>query len=335
MSNNYTPQTQTEELASRRHASLKHALGDLVMSALVDDDVVEIMLNCDSSLWIEKNGVMSQIGEIEVDDAMTILMNISSALDHELTKETPIISGELPLDGSRFQGMLPPVVERPVFTIRKKAIKVYTLMDYIRNGIIKFKEAEYLRNAISNYQNIMVIGGTGSGKTTFCNALLNEIYMLTPHDRMIIIEDTKELQCNMTNRVYMRESEWTKTIELAQSTQRMRPTRITVGEIRKGAPALELLKLWNTGHPGGMGTAHANSAYQGLTRMDQLIQEVSTNPQRELIAEAVNICVFLKKTGDVRRIEEIVEVTGYNHKLNKFITKDVFRLHPKKEFIYE
>jgi type IV secretion system protein VirB11 len=305
------------------------------MSALVDDDVVEIMLNCDSTLWVEKHGVMSQIGEINVNDASAILMTVSSALKHELTKETPIISGELPLDGSRFQGMFPPVVDRPVFTIRKKAIKVYTLMNYIQSGIIGFIEAEYLRAAIKNYQNIMVIGGTGSGKTTFCNALLNEIYLLTPHDRMIIIEDTQELQCNMANRVFMRESAWTPTMQLAQSTQRMRPTRITVGEIRKGAPALELLKLWNTGHPGGMGTAHANSAAQGLSRIDQLIQEVTTLPQRELIAEAVNICVFLKKTGDVRRVEEIVEVTGYNHKQNRFISKDVFRLHPKKEFLCE
>lgn len=323
-----------DELEERRHNSLRHALGDLVLSALEDEGVVEIMLNCDSSLWIEKNGELQRIGEISVDNANSILMNVSSSIKHVLTKETPIVSAELSLDGSRFQGMAPPVVERPVFTIRKKATSIYPLSDYVRRNIIRHKEAEYLRSAILNYQNIMVVGGTGSGKTTFCNALLNEIAILTPRDRMIIIEDTKELQCNMANRVFMRESEWTPTIDLAQSTQRMRPNRITVGEIRKGAPALELLKLWNTGHPGGMGTVHANSAYQGLTRMDQLIQEVSSNPQRELIAEAVNVCVFLKKSGHARRVEEIVEVTGYNFKENKFITKDIFRLHKKKEFVY-
>lgn len=326
-------QNKVDALKQQRIDSLRHVLGRMVLDALDDKDVVEIMLNDDKSLFIEKNGQMIKIGEMEPHDSLAIVNMVATAVDHSLTKENPIVAAELPIDGSRFQGLIPPVVKNPVFTIRKKSLKVYTLEDYVRAGIASFDHAEYLYRAIQNYKNILVVGGTGSGKTTFSNALLHKISEINPEDRMIIIEDTQELQCEMENRVFMRESEWTKTIELAQATNRLRPSRITVGEIRKGAPALELLKLWNTGHPGGLCTVHANSAYQGLTRMDQLIQEVSQFPQRELISEAVNVCVFLKRFGGSRRIEEIVEVQGYDFINNKFLIKEIFSISKSVTYI--
>ncbi|MDZ4153606.1 P-type conjugative transfer ATPase TrbB [Methylicorpusculum sp.] len=312
-----------EELHDRRMEGLRNALGSLVLSALEDPDVVEVMLNDDGSLWSEKLGTMTRIGDMSADDGMTILSMVSTALKGELTKENPFVEGELPLDGSRFEGVAPPVTERPIFAIRKKATRIFTVDDYVRSGVLSFQQAEALRKAIRNLQNILVIGGTGSGKTTFCNALLHELSVLCPDVRMLILEDTRELQCALVNRVFLRASEWTTLARISLAVNRLRPDRISVGEVRDGGPALALLKLWNTGHPGGFATVHANSAYGGLTRMDQLIQEVSANPQRTLIGEAVNFAVFMERTSVGRKIKEIVRVTGYDPVKQRFLVEDV------------
>lgn len=303
---------EDHSLDERRLEGLRFALGEKVLAALSDPDVVEVMLNDDGSLWTEKMGVMTCVGELSFADGMTILRQVSSALKGELSKENPLVEGELPLDGSRFEGVAPPVTEFPVFAIRKKATRIYTLDEYVRAGVLKFIQAETLRKAIIGEKNILVIGGTGTGKTTFCNALLHELSILCPRVRMLVLEDTRELQCTLKNKVFLRATEWTSLARISLAVNRLRPDRITVGEVREGGPALALLKLWNTGHPGGLATVHANSAYGGLTRMDQLIQEVSANAQRVLIGEAVNYAVFLKRTNAGRRIEEIVEVRGYD-----------------------
>jgi P-type conjugative transfer ATPase TrbB len=308
----------SKEIEDRKLDALRFAFGPIVMDALADPDVVEIMLNDDGKLWIESLGRMRHAGDIEAADGMVILNSVSSALDGQISKENPLVEGELPLDGERFEGVAPPVVERAVFTIRKKAGKVFPLSDYVRTGVLSFMQAETLRESIVGRENILVIGGTGSGKTTFCNALLNELAVLVPEVRMLLLEDTRELQCSLANRVFLRATEWTDMARLSMAVNRLRPDSITVGEVRSGGPALALLKLWNTGHPGGMATLHANSAYKGLTRLDQLIQEVSRNPQKILIGEAVNIAVFLKRTPQGRRIEEIIRVKGYNASTQEF-----------------
>jgi len=312
-----------EELAERRLIGLREALGPLVMGALEDPDVVEVMLNDDGSLWVERFGSMARVGDLSADAGMVILSQVSSALNGELSKENPFVEGELPLDGSRFEGVAPPVTERAIFAIRKKATRIYTLDDYVRAAVMTFDQAEILRAAITGKLNVLVIGGTGTGKTTFCNALLHEISIRCPDVRMLILEDTRELQCSLENRVFLRATEWTSLARLSSAVNRLRPDRISVGEVRAGGPALEMLKLWNTGHPGGFCTVHANSAYGGLTRMDQLIQEVSQSPQRILIAEAVNYAVFLKRTNNGRRVEEIVRVTGYESATERFLVEKV------------
>lgn len=324
-----TPE-QLEQRNSELRKALVHSFGPAVMSALQDPEVVEVMLNDDGSLWVEAGGYMKRVGEISHDDGMAILAQVSDALNGELSREQPIVEGELVLlNGERFQGVSPPVSENPVFTIRKKATKLYKLADYIRSGTLSFAQAELIRTAILERQNILVIGGTGSGKTTFCNAILEEINVLTPEVRMLLLEDTRELQCSLANRLFLRTSPWTTMADLAIAANRLRPDSISVGEVRAGAAALSLLKLWNTGHPGGLATAHANSAYEGLTRMDQLIQEVSSFPQRVLIGEAVNVVIFLKKEKDPRthevnrRVKEIVRVKGYDEVSKKFILENI------------
>ena len=312
-----------EYLQQRRLVALQRSFGDIVLNALADPDVVEIMLNDDGKLWIESLGKMKFAGMISADDGMAILNQVSSALDGQLTKQNPLVEGELPLNGERFEGVAPPVVERAVFAIRKKAGKIFTINDYVRTHVLSFSQAETLRHAIESHQNILVVGGTGSGKTTFCNALLNELSILRPETRMLLLEDTRELQCQLANRVFLRATEWTDMARLSMAVNRLRPDSVSVGEVRSGGPALALLKLWNTGHPGGLATVHANSAYGGLTRMDQLIQEVSAQPQRTLIGEAVNYAVFLKRTNNGRRIEEIIKITRYDPVELKFVVEPV------------
>jgi type IV secretion system protein VirB11 len=308
-----------DELMDRRRRALQYALGELVMNALADPDVVEVMLNDDGALWVEAGGEMRQVGSMTPEDALAVLNQVSSSLDGELTKQNPFVEGELRLlNGERFEGVAPPVSERAMFAIRKPASKIYTIADYIRQGLLTFSQAEALRKAVTECKNILVVGGTGSGKTTFCNALLAEIAVLRPTMRMLVLEDTRELKCALRNRSFLRTSPWTPMARIAEAINRLRPDSITVGEVRAGAPALVMLKMWNSGHPGGVATVHADSAYKGLTRMDQLVQEVSAFPQRAVIGEAVNVVVFLKRRGGTRRVEEILRVNGYDEESRRF-----------------
>lgn len=311
------------EIDARKLAALRYALGPIVLEALADPDVVEVMLNDDGKLWIESLGKMKHADDVSPDKAIDILNQVSSSLNGEISQKNPLVEGELPLNGERFEGIAPPVVERGIFAIRKKAGKIFPLADYVRTGVLSFAQSELLRTAIFQRQNILVVGGTGSGKTTFCNALLNELSELVPDTRMLLLEDTRELQCSLANRVFLRATEWTDMARLSMAVNRLRPDSITVGEVRSGGPALALLKLWNTGHPGGMATVHANSAYKGLTRMDQLIQEVSANPQRILIGEAVNVVVFLERNQGSRSVKEIVRVREYDPLSQRFVVEDV------------
>jgi type IV secretion system protein VirB11 len=200
------------------------------------------------------------------------------------------------------------VTSTPVFTIRKKALMVFTLDDYIDQQMISVPQKDKIIEAVQMKQNILIVGGTGSGKTTLANAVLNEVSKTM--DRCIIIEDTLELQCTAPDTVFMRSRDHVSMNDLLKATMRLRPDRIIVGEVR-GPEALTLLKAWNTGHPGGVATVHANSAHGGLTRLEQLIQEAIPTPQKALIAEAVNIVVFIERYRHSRRVKEIAEVTGF------------------------
>jgi len=203
-----------------------------------------------------------------------------------------------------------PVVSKPTFTIRKKASKLFTLKDYISTGVITPEKAELIKKAVEKRMNILVVGGTGSGKTTLTNAIIDQMVKITPKHRLVIIEDTVEIQCASENAVILRSVDQVDMRRLLKATMRLRPDRILVGEVR-GGEALDLLKAWNTGHPGGVATVHANSAKAGLTRIEQLISEVSNKPMQELIAEAVNLIISIKKTKEGRRVDEVIVVDGY------------------------
>jgi type IV secretion system protein VirB11 len=295
---------------SRLMSMLSTALGYHVNCLLEEKDVVELMLNPDGHLWVDRLGKGRSDSGIQIKpaDAQRVIELVASSTGSVCSSTQPIVSAELPGSGNRFQGMLPPVVAQPVFTIRKKALKVFTLHDYVQQKIITEKQKERIKAAVAAKKNILVVGGTGSGKTTFANAVLHEISQTK--DRCILIEDTLELQCTAPDTVSMRSTDHVSMNDLLRSSMRLRPDRIIVGEVR-GPESLTFLKASNTGHPGSMCTLHANSARGGLIRLEQLIQEAIPTPQQALIAEAINIVVYIERYQHGRRIKEIVEVKGF------------------------
>jgi len=302
----------------RNLKALTRELGPTVMAELENPKTFEVMLNPDGKLWVKRLGEpMQQVGEMDEVAATSMLNTVASMLDVSVTAENPILEAELPIDGSRLQGLIPPVVARPTFTIRKKAVAVFTLRDYVEKGILSEKHRDVIRDAVKTRRNILVVGGTGSGKTTLCNAIVHEIVEATPDHRIVLIEDTAEIQCAAKNAAILHTSKTVDLRQLLRATMRLFPTRILVGEVRDGA-ALDLLKAWNTGHPGGIATIHADSAAGGLTRIEQLISEVSVHQMPHVIAEAINLVVFITQVphsecAAERKVTELIEVKGYEN----------------------
>ena len=304
---------QGRESLRRLQGSLRDALGARILEALADAAVVEIMLNPDGKLFEERVGVgMRQISEMSADDAQVVIGLVAHVLKSEVDKSRPIVSGELPLTGERFEGLLPPVVTRPVFAIRKRAILVFELDDYVSNGIMTVDQARVIREAVGERLNIIVSGGTGTGKTTLTNAVIAEIVRVAPEHRLLILEDTAEIQCTAENAVFLHTSDHVDMQRLLKSCMRLRPDRIIVGEVRDGA-ALTLLKAWNTGHPGGIATVHANSAVAALTRLEQLTSEASSQPMQAVIGEAVDLVVSIERTAKGRIVRDLLRVNGFRN----------------------
>ena len=289
---------------------LRHCLGPRTMAALTDDETTELVLNPDGQLFVERlGGGFIALGSLSSQAAETLIGLVAHAGDTVVDRRRPIVSGLLPLGNWRFEGLMPPVVTRPSFAIRKPAIRSMSLTDYLNSGAIGPKRAAALRQAIEDRQNIVVAGGTSSGKTTLADALLNEIAALSPEHRLVVLEDTAELRSAVSNQVALRTSDEVGMVQLLRSALRLRPDRIIVGEVRDGA-ALTLLKAWNTGHTGGVATVHANSASAALLRLEQLVGEVSASPMQAIIAEAVDLVVSIRRTATGRRIEEVIRVLG-------------------------
>ena len=293
---------------ARERAMLQTALGPLIGAALGDPEVVEVMANPDGRIWLDRHGAgRAFTGQsLTAADAERIIRLVASHIRSECHAGNPIVSAELPGSGERFEGLLPPVAPAPCFAIRKPARVLYRLADYVRAQIMTPLQAAELAKAVQGRRNIVVVGGTGSGKTTLLNALLAEV--ADSGDRVVLLEDTRELHCAAEDCVCLRTKPGVVSLAaLVRSTLRLRPDRIIVGEVRDGA-ALDLLKAWNTGHPGGLATLHANSARGGLYRLEQLIQEAVVSLPRQLIAQAVDVVVFIRGRGAGRRVETIAEV---------------------------
>lgn len=315
------PDENYASVKDRAIKKLERDMGPLLLSTLHDPRTIEIMLNADGKLWVERLGKkMECFGLLRVAQSEAIIKTVAGFHGKGVTTGNPILEGEFPIDGSRFAGQLPPIVPFPTFAIRKRAVAIFTLTQYVDTGIMTITQFDAIRSAIVAHRNILVTGGTGSGKTTLVNAIINEMVLHDPTERIFILEDTGEIQCAAENFVQYHTSIDVPMTALLKTTLRMRPDRILVGEVR-GAEALDLLDAWNTGHEGGAATLHANNAAAGLIRLKSLISRNSAAPSdiEPLIAEAVHVVVHITRTPEGRRIEEILEVVGYQN--GQYLTK--------------
>jgi type IV secretion system protein VirB11 len=302
------------EQQERLYAKLCRELGPATLAALADPDVTEVMCNPDGALWTESHRTgMQEVGDRLTDvQVESLIGTVASLLGTVANGRTPIVEGELPMNGYRFEGILPPVSAAPTFVIRKRASRVYALDDYVAAGVLTLEQRTVLVDAVRLRRNIVIAGGTASGKTTLANALIREITSVgDPSERVVILEDTRELQCQARNAVQLHTGDVADLTRLVRVTMRLRPDRIIVGEVR-GGEALALLKAWNTGHPGGITTVHANSARSALLRLDSLVQESGVPPQPRLVAETVDLVLFIVRTPDGRRVQEIARVAAYD-----------------------
>ena len=305
---------------SRTQNKLKEDLGKLVLSALADDEIFEIILNPDGVLWVEGFKGMNEYGKMSPDAAKNLINTVASVAETIVNIKNPSFSGELWVEFSekfklfRFQAFIPPVVEYPAFIIRKHAGKSIPIEEFLSDGIMTQDQAYRIMEAVKNKKSIIVGGGTQSGKTTLCNAILDYMSRVCPNDRIVIIEDTKELKCLVKNCLSLQRTPEKSINDLIYDAMRSRPDRIIIGEVR-GKEAHSLIKAWNTGHPGGLSTIHANSAESSLLRLEQLIMEAGVSPVPESIAEAVNMLVYIQKTNigkKGRQVTEIRELKGYS-----------------------
>jgi len=302
--------------ARRKTEALRYALGESITRALDDPRVVEVMANPDGEIWTDRIGEGRKPTNVRIssDDAGAILRLLADHAGIVVNENTPLVSATLPETGERFQGVFPPITQVPCFAIRKRPGVIFTLAQYVEMEIMTAEIAEVLRSALLERLNILVIGGTGSGKTTLTNALLAEPAIV--NDRVVIIEDTAELRCAARDSISM----LTKVIppivtmgDLARVTLRLRPDRIIVGEVRDGA-ILEMIKLWNTGHPGGIATLHANSPRDALYRIEDLVGEVTERVPQRQIGATINLIVEIRRAAETRAgrlVSGLARVRGF------------------------
>lgn len=307
------------EIHRRGIDQMQRTLGPRILEFLDDPDIIEIMLNPDSKIWIDRLSTGQKFSghEMPADRALLFLNTVADSLNVSFNDNKSILQGELILNGARIQAERPPTVSNPAFNIRKQASKIFPLQDYVDKERMSPQDKEYIENAVKSKKNIVVVGSTGSGKTTLTNAILAVLTDISANDRILILEDTKELKCEQENQVSMRTNLHTSMTMLVRSAMRKRPDRIIIGEVR-GPEALDLLKAWNTGHPGGITTIHANSSYDALSRMDMLLLEAVERPMHRLIGDAVDVLIFIERTNIGPKITEILEILRYNPAISEY-----------------
>lgn len=313
--------------------ALKATMGPELLSYMTDDNVFELMLNSDGKLWIDTfdKGCIDSGMTIEASQAKRIIYAVSALSNQVIdTEKRPFLEADIKANylfsNCRFQGELPTIVDAPSFNIRKHSKQIFSLDDYVRQGTMSSAQKEALITAIKSHKNIIAAGGTASGKTTMLNAILNEISK--SDDRVIIIEDTPELQCSAKNHQNLKTRQPLVDMDaLLRITLRKSPKRIVVGEVR-GKEALTLLTAWSTGHRGGCSTIHSDSALDTLYRLEEMISEASLTPQQARIGRAIDVVVYLRMVGLKRVVEDIIEVVGYNKTTGEYITKSLGKYSP-------
>lgn len=302
-----------DEKVKNASVRIQHSFGSELFEIYSDPKLMEMMFNSDGKLFYQMIGEPAKEYEHPVPSARIerIIKLAAHIGNHNLSYQSPILETTLPFDGARFSATIPPITSVPTFSIRKKALRIFSLQEYIDNGGLTEAQYQIIKEAVRTHKNILVAGSTGSGKTTFCNAVIQEISSQYPNERIIMIQDVAELQCASKNFVDFISDQFTTPTQLVKLCLRYKPTRILMGEIRDGV-ALDLLDLWNTGHEGGLSTVHANNALSTLTRLENLVERHPNAPKRipEVIAETLDLILFIED----RKLSEILSITGYDSK---------------------
>ncbi|WP_029542064.1 P-type conjugative transfer ATPase TrbB [Selenomonas sp. AB3002] len=305
------------QLVNERYVQmLESNMGPQLMAYMQDETITEIMLNPDGHIWIDTHdrGLVESPINMSANIAKQLIYNVGSLAGRVVPADFPELEAEIPasrlFSSCRFQGELPPIVKAPSFNIRKFGKKLFTLDDYVAQGTMTEVQRQTIMTAIREHKNIIAAGGTASGKTTLLNAILAEISQM--NERIVIIEDTSELRCKAPNHVKLQTAPPNMDMDmLLRITLRKSPNRIVVGEVRS-KEAMTLLEAWSTGHRGGCCTVHSESAYDTLSRLEELTSRVSMTPQKETVGRAVDVVVYLRKKVTKRLIEDIILVNGYN-----------------------
>ena len=309
-------------------------LGAAVVDLMNRPDITEIYNNDDGFIRYQSNeeGKMKTNIFLEPEKIQAIIELVAGQVGKIVNEDIPSISAEI----AGFQGEIPPIVRKPQMNIRKKALKIFYLEDYVINKVLCPSYKNYIEKAIAARKNILIVGGTGTGKTTFLNAILAAIAQISPYHRIISLEDLPELQCPADDYSPMFTKQDTgqggikyNMTRLLADCMRRSPDRIVVGEVRDGA-AYTMLKAWNTGHEGGVCTVHANGAAEGLTRIKSLAQEDpdAAGDIKELIGEAIDVVIFIShvELGDGKKsriVPDIMEVKAYDSLKDQYILQHV------------
>lgn len=302
---------------------LEEKLGRTIQAALKDDVITEIMRNSDGVLWFvhREQGVI-EVGHLSEQDALSFAHSLAQYSSQYLNAKKPYLDSCLPFHGERINITIPPLSEGVCFNIRKRAKQIYTLSDYVDQGIITKSQSKLLNKAIRERKNILVSGGPGTGKTTLTNALLNEINeVVSKGHRVLLLEQVPELQCKVVNCKPMVTTDYADMRCLLWIAMRNSPDRIIVGEVRDGA-CLDMLKAWNTGCPGGIATIHANSAIAALQRVMDLSLEATNHAPCSLMGEALDVIVQLNLDPSARsgrRVSGIIRIDGYDRQAQEFV----------------
>lgn len=298
--------------AERLRQTLDQELGPEILAALADPDVVEVFVNPDGSFWVSSHtaGLVLK-GTVPTQRLSALTATIATYYQRSFTAEAPVLEANLPYYASRYTAVCPPVSPQGVAVAIRKTGRVYNLEDdYIRPAILTSSQAAFLRAVVHDGQrNVVISGGTGTGKTALLGALLAEV---DRRERLVVLEDTPELRSpEGLHFLPLRTSFAVDLSALVKTTLRLSPDRLIIGEVR-GPEALNLLIAWNTGTRGGLATLHSDSALQALSRLELLVQlaGVPIDAARSLIASAINVVVHLTGRGTSRRLEEILEVQG-------------------------
>lgn len=313
---------QQETTQDRLVNMLANAMGVAIGDLLDDPLIEELRANPDGRLWYAREGGRQDTGKVLSAVARRRLINIvAHAVGVTVDENNPSFPAELPESGYRFHAVIPPQSpDGPTFVIRKKPTKVFSLEDYVAQQIMTDEQAAYIRQAVANRDNILVGGGTGSGKTTLTNAILKEIGRVA--GRVLTVEDTLELQVEadevVRQRMVRNGNAVRRTIQdVVRDMLRLSPDRIIVGEVR-GPEAIDMIQGWNTGHPGGVATIHCNSAPDAMERLEDLLIQGGYTPVPRQLAKVINVILFVgpvivetsQGLRSHRRLRDVLRVVG-------------------------